>query len=204
MHLDHVIPAPVRRLRPTQMTVGYAEVLFKREHWRAMNREQRHAFIEDHSIPAVAGPDGRHFIVDHHHLCLALLEEGVADVRLALLADLSTLDPEEFWLVMDHRQWAHPYDDRGHRQPLDRIPKKLGKLADDPYRSLAAAVRMAGGYPKDQTPFAEFQWADFFRRRIAAGLLRRDPNAALSQSLSLAHSTEAMHLPGWTGVSLAS
>jgi hypothetical protein len=186
------------------MTVGYAEVLYKRAQWRAMAGHAQRAFIADHTVPAVTGPHGRSYIVDHHHLCLALLKEGVPAVRLGLQADFSNLDRDEFWLVMDHRQWAHPYDARGRRLQLDRIPKKLDELADDPYRSLAAAVRMAGGFPKDQTPFAEFQWADFFRRRVGASVLKRDPDSALARALALAHSREAMHLPGWAGSQAAS
>ena len=118
---------------------------------------------------------------------------------LAVQANLSALAKDEFWLVMDHRQWVHSYDAQGRREPFSAIPKGLKSLTDDPYRSLAAAVRMAGGFPKDQAPFAEFLWADFFRHRVPAAQLRSDPDSALSAALLLAHDTAAMHLPGWSG-----
>jgi hypothetical protein len=57
---------------------------------------------------------------------------------------------------------------------------------------------MAGGVPKEQTPFAEFLWADFFRRRISAKLLAKDPAAALAEALQMVHDKSAEHLPGWT------
>jgi hypothetical protein len=196
---EHIVEAPLDAIRPTQITVGYAEILFKRQQWHALDKTQRHTFIEEHPLPAVVGPKGKHYIVDHHHLGRALHDEGVEHVRLVVWADLSTLTKDEFWIVMDHRQWVHPYDARGRRQVFSDIPKTLTALTDDPYRSLAAAVRMAGGFPKEQTPFAEFQWADFFRRRVAAELLRTDPNAALAAALQLAHDKAAMHLPGWSG-----
>lgn len=201
MHTDRTHETPLGGLRPTQMTVGYAEVLLKRQQWRALNASARRDFLVEHPLPAVVGPKGRHYVVDHHHLGRALLEEGVANVWLVVWADLSALAKDEFWIVLDHRQWVHPYDEHGRRQSFSNIPKNLISLADDPYRSLAAAVRMAGGFPKEQTPFAEFLWADFFRRRVPAKLLRDAPDSALASALQLAHDQAAMHLPGWAGSS---
>lgn len=34
------------------------------------------------------------------------------------------------------------------------------------YRSLACIVRSTQGYIKNNAPFSEFRWADFFRRRV--------------------------------------
>lgn len=186
------------QLHPTQMTVGYAEVLLKRQQWRALDDAAKSNFIARNAMPAVIGPKGRYFIVDHHHLARALLEEGVAMVQATHLADLSALDKGEFWNVMDYRQWVHPYDSKGRKHPCSDLPKKVSGLANDSYRSLAAAVRMNGGFPKEQTPFAEFLWADFFRRRISAELLRENPGAALSEALPMAHDKSARHLPGWS------
>ena len=193
------VQAAVESLRPTQLTVGYSEVLLKRQQWRALAKDKRAVFIADHPLPAVIGPKGKHYIVDHHQLARALLDERVERARLVIWADLSTLLKDEFWPVMDHRQWVHSYDARGRRKPFNAIPKDLESLADDPYRSLAAAVRMAGGFPKAQTPFAEFLWADFFRRRVPAAQLRTDPDSALSAAMQIVHDKAAMHLPGWSG-----
>ena len=198
---ENTVEAALDSLRPTQMTVGYSEVLLKRQQWRALDKGKRAQFIAEHRLPAVAGPKGKHYIVDHHHLGRALLDEGVKTAHLVVLADYSQLAKDEFWLVMDHRQWVHSYDANGSRMPFGAIPKSLESLTDDPYRSLAAAVRMAGGFPKDQTPFAEFLWADFFRRRVAAALLRNDPDSALSAAMQFVHDKAAMHLPGWSGSS---
>lgn len=196
---ENMVEAALNSLRPTQMTVGYSEVLLKRQQWRALDKDQRTLFIRDHLLPAVVGPKGKHYLVDHHHLGRALLDEGVKSAQLVVWADFSALAKDEFWLVMEHRQWVHSYDARGRREPFSAIPKRLELLTDDPYRSLAAAVRMAGGFPKDQTPFAEFLWADFFRRRVPAAHLRSDPGSALSAAMQIAHDKAAMHLPGWSG-----
>lgn len=196
---QHLIKTELRRLRPTQITVGFAEVQEKRNLWTGMGKEERSHFLASHWFPAVKGPADNFYIVDHHHLGLALLEEGTETSFVVLLKDFSTLDKDEFWTVMDHHQWVHPYDAKGQRQPVAELPKTLRGLADDPYRSLAGEVRHAGGFPKDATPFAEFLWADFFRRRIKAAPLRRNPAEALQKALVLCHSPEAAHLPGWTG-----
>ena len=188
----------ISELHPTQMTIGYAEVLLKRQQWRALDAGAKKAFLAKHPMPAVLGRKGRHFIVDHHHLARALFEEEVTSVPVTILADLSALDKDEFWNVMDYRQWVHPYDAKGRKHPCRAVQKEVSELQNDSYRSLAAAVRMAGGVAKEQTPFAEFLWADFFRRRISAKLLKLDPDTALTDAFLLVHDNAARHLPGWT------
>ena len=44
---------------------------------------------------------------------LALIEEGVGRVWIAVQDDLSWLTPEVFWRVMEFRAWLHPFDDHG-------------------------------------------------------------------------------------------
>lgn len=200
---QHLIRASIDALRPTQMTVGYAEVQQKRQLWKGMKKAERDRFLSHHWFPAVEGPKNDLYIVDHHHLGRALLEEGVKDCQVVLLKNLDQLDRPEFWVVMDHHQWVHPYDAKGKRQDVSKLPNSLKGLVDDPYRSLAGEVRRAGGFPKDATPFAEFLWADFFRHRVPLKRLQADPAAALARALVLCHSPAAAHLPGWSGAAPA-
>jgi hypothetical protein len=193
------IETKLAKLRPTQMTLGYAEVAHKRKEWRKRGAKAAEQFLRGHRFPAIRGPKGRFYITDHHHLGRALQEEKVAAVTVAVLADLSHLDRHEFWLTMDYQQWAHPYDAKGRRRDFSSMPKNLKRMPDDPYRSLAAAVRREGDYPKGAAPFAEFLWADFFRRRIPPDLLRQDAKAALRRAKRIARTLEAAHLPGWPG-----
>jgi hypothetical protein len=194
------IEAKIKDLRPTQMAVGYEEVQLKRKEWEERTSKEAKHFLRDHRFPAIRGPGKHYYIIDHHHLGRALLEEKVEVARVAVLQDLSHLDPDEFWIVMDHHQWTHPYDQNGKRREFSDMPKKLKQLPDDPYRSLAAEVRRAGEYPKDTTPFSEFLWADFFRRRIRRAELLDDPQAALDRAKKLASKREAAHLPGWSSI----
>jgi hypothetical protein len=101
--------------------------------------------------------------------------------------------------VLDNRGWMHPFDAQGRRQDYGKIPKSLDGLVDDPYRSLAGELRRVGGFAKDTTPFSEFLWADFLRRRIARKAIKEDFAQALECALALAKSRDADYLPGWCG-----
>ena len=187
------------RLRPTQISVGYAEVELKARQWSKLSKKRLTAELQSHLFPAVIGPGGDYFIVDHHHLGIALIEQGLKDVFVAVLDDMSWLEPAVFWRTMEFRAWSHPYDARGQRRDYKDIPTSLMKLQNDPYRALAGLVRSQGGFAKDQAPFVEFLWADFFRPRVAARAINKDPLKAARAAVSLAQSSEARYLPGWSG-----
>lgn len=191
----------LKQLRPTQLSVGYAEVELKSRQWAQMGKKQRKAQIESHVFPAVLGPGGHYYIVDHHHLGVALLEQGIDEVFVAVLDEMTWLEPLVFWRTMEFRAWSHPYDHRGMRRDYRDMPQRLSQLEDDPYRSLAGLVRNAGGFAKDEAPFVEFLWADFFRPRVAVRVIKKDPRRATREGARLARSPEARYLPGWSGKS---
>jgi len=194
-----VTPIPISDLRPTQMTVGFREVAEKRKIWRERSGTKGAAYLGRHMIPVILGPKGRYYVTDHHHMARALHDEGVKDVLIDVIADLSTLDKDSFWVVMDCRGWCHPYDALGKRRDFADIPLSMDALVDDPFRSLAGELRRTGGYAKDITPFSEFLWADFLRRRIKRKAVEKDFNAATTAALKLAKSAAANYLPGWCG-----
>jgi hypothetical protein len=150
-------------------------------------------------IPVVLGPGDHPYVIDHHHLARALHEEGVKSIATTVVANLTRLEKDAFWIFLDNRGWMHPFDDRGRRRPHGEIPHSLCEMVDDPYRSLAGALRRAGGYAKDTTPFSEFLWADFLRPRLKRRLVNDDFARALREALKLARSHDADHLPGWCG-----
>jgi hypothetical protein len=189
-------------LRPTQITVGMREVLSKRKHWRETAKKDKKKggeFLGKHMIPAILGPKDRHYVIDHHHLARALHDEGVKDIAVTVVANLGALDRDAFWTVMDNRNWMHPFDADGRRRHYDDIPKSVRELVDDPFRSLAGELRRAGGFAKDTTPFSEFLWADFLRRRMKKKLIEDDFDRAIEKALQLAKSPDAGYLPGWCG-----
>lgn len=196
-----LLPVAITDLRPTQITVGMREVNAKRKAWRETSNKKGEKFLGKHMIPVILGPKGRHYVIDHHHLARALHEEGVKDVAVTTVANLSNLEINSFWFVMDNRNWMHPFDDQGRRREYRDIPKSVTEMVDDPFRSLAGELRRLGGFAKDTTPFSEFIWADFLRRRLKRKSVDKDFNGALDQALELAKSEDAGYLPGWCGPS---
>ena len=192
---------PIASMRPTQITVGMREVHEKRKRWRTHKGKKRAEFLGKHMIPVILGPKEHSYIVDHHHLARALFDEGVKDMLVIVMADLKAIEPEAFWVVLDHRGWMHPYDEDGQRRSFRAIPKSVSDLVDDPFRSLAGELRRAGGFSKETTPFSEFLWADFLRRRIERKAVEKDFAKAMEKALALAKSQEAHYLPGWCGPS---
>ncbi|WP_293945167.1 ParB-like protein [Sphingomonas sp.] len=191
-------PVPIASLRPTQITVGLREVERKRLQWRGEG-EHGGAYLGRHMIPVVLGPKRRPYVIDHHHLARALHDEGQSEVLTTVVADLHQLSLPAFWIFLDNRGWLHPFDTDGKRRDYSAIPKRIAKLVDDPFRSLAGAVREAGGYAKDVTPFSEFIWADYFRRRLKRPQLEAHYERAVAKALLLARAHEASFMPGWCG-----
>jgi hypothetical protein len=192
-------PVDIADLRPTQITVGMREVRAKQKGWRENKGKKGREFLGKHMIPVILGPGDRHYVIDHHHLARALHEEGVKNVLVTVVANLSMVDRDTFWTVLDNRSWMHPFDDKGRRRDYKDIPKSVRDLVDDPFRSLAGELRRAGGFAKDTTPFSEFLWADFLRRRIKRKLVEQDFDRAIITAMKFAKSQEAIFLPGWCG-----
>lgn len=190
---------PIRSLRPTQLTVGLIEVETKRNSWRKDNKKGE--FLGRHMIPVVIGPKDRPYVIDHHHLARALLDEGQEDVLIQAVAHLSALSQEHFWRFLDNDGLLHPFDEHGERRPYSEIPKSIARLKDDPFRSLAGAVRTAGGYAKETRPFVEFIWADYFRSSIKARDIRRHWNRTVEEAVAMARHHDAHFMPGWCGPS---
>lgn len=185
--------AQLKELRPTQLTVGMREVEDKRKRIRAAGPDAKHI------VPVILGPGKEPYVVDHHHYGLALIKEGYSAVLIMVMADLHRLDDETFWAFLDAKGWCHPYDAKGRRRDFDRIPRRLAELEDDPYRSLAGELRRAGGYSKETTPFSEFLWAQFLRKRIKKSAIEGEFEQAVAAALEIAKSRDADYLPGWCG-----
>lgn len=188
-------------VRPSQGAVGMREVATKTADVRRRSGkpDKLARFLVKEALPVVKGPDGALHLVDHHHLGRALWDLGRPSVHVEHIADLSALPQPAFWSEMDRRGWLHAFDADGRPVEPERLPHHLKDMADDVYRSLAGAVRDAGGYGKTQTPFAEFKWADFLRARIDRALVARDYGRAVNQAIDLARTPQAAALPGFAG-----
>jgi hypothetical protein len=97
---------------------------------------------------------------------------------------------------MNEQDWFHCFNGNGAPIPGPAwLPKSLLDLPDDPYRSLASAVRKKGGFAKVEGDpfFTEFRWANFFRERMNIG----DWSDSVSHASKLARSSAAGRLPGF-------
>jgi hypothetical protein len=189
--------APIISLCPTQLTVGFLEVDAKKKKLQALSPKDQADFLAAHPMPVVLGPGQRMYITDHHHLARAAYDLKISQACFEVEGDLSTLSQDIFWIHMDKESWVHPLDHNGVRHRYESIPKTLDKLVDDVYRSVAGFVRDAGGYDKTHTAFAEFIWADFFRRNIAVEDVLENFAGAVKQGQLLARSPIAKRIPGY-------
>ncbi len=192
-------PVDIDELRPTQMTIGVREIEARAAKIKTQSQEDGEKRVRKNVIPVVKGPKDRFYVIDHHHLCRALLLAGTKQVSVTVILNLARLDKDAFWVFMDNRGMVHPFDENGKRCNYEDIPKSIEDMTDDPFRSLAGALRRKGGYAKDTTPFSEFLWADFLRRRFNAKEVEKDFKATLEKAFQLSKSHDADHLPGWCG-----
>jgi hypothetical protein len=133
--------APTGDLHPTQITVGLREVAQKRLRWRSRIHKAGQEGAARIVAPVVHGQGGVLYLVDRHHLLRALEEEGVHEVLVRPLEDFTALRLDEFWRTLDVRGWCHPYDAEEQRRGFGEIPASVLALRDDPYRSMASALR---------------------------------------------------------------
>lgn len=194
---------PLAHLRPTQMAVGMRAVEAKRrkvERHAGRKRKMRR-FLEKRPIPVIAGPDDEFYMIDHHHLCLALWHNDVEEVLIRVVSDLSDMSKREFLNSMAALGWLHAYDARGQKICPTKLPPSIDKLRSDPYRDLAWSVREDGGFRKTGIPFIEFAWANFFRLNIPERLVKNDFARAHREALRLARSDAARNIPGYVAKS---
>lgn len=214
---NQLIEVELEKLRPTQLACGWQEVEAKE--WEILNlkRTKLEIFLKKNAIPVVAGPNGKMYLVDRHHMGLAILrladrwdwEEKNNENKnpynhcfVKVIADYSNenMSKNDFYKKLEADGMLHPFNEKGVRVDIHDIPVSLSDLRNDPYRALAGFTRKAGGYNKSPIPYSEFKWADYFRNRIPESLIKSNIQGALSIALDLAMNAEAKNLPGYTGL----
>ena len=199
--LGELLLVPIETLRPTQVSVGMRAVVSKRRKFesRASKRKRMEKIISSRPIPAVRGPGGELFMIDHHHFGLALWQAEVEHAYARVIEDISDLTLSAFWRRMEFEGRLYPYDEEGRRIKPSHLPTCLHALRHDPFRDLAWVVREAGGFRKSMIPYAEFAWANFFRTRIPAGTVERNHDSAVDRAMRLSRCRAAVDLPGFVG-----
>ena len=159
--------------------------------------------------PIVVGPGGAFYITDHHHLARALYDLGAAATYCKVVANLSETNPEAFWKHMQDSNEVYLKDAQGNVITRLDLPTSVKDLRNDPFRSLAGAVRESCGFGSDNKDvpdgnYLEFKWADYLRARWAQTSIEVDEidahfDRATQAALQLATQREAAGLPGYTG-----
>lgn len=186
--------AKILNLKPTQCAVGMDEVEFRVKEMSKMKPKQLHEYLRSHKIPVIRGPEGL-YLIDKHHLVRACWEMGLTHVPVVIKADLRNKKFARFWHEMHKNGWAYFKDQFG--KPIwnvEDLPRSVRSLADNPWRSLAWRVRIKGGFDKSPEPFAEFQWAEFFRKMFR--YIKKDD---IKHALLLCQTDMAKRLPGYKG-----
>ena len=221
----------VKDLSPTQFADCKAEIADGAARMRKKQKKdpgKLHDYLRVRPIPIVIRSK-KFYLVDHHHLVRALydVEHGSRGknicVYVKVLANANTLEDVYFWKTMHEQNFVYLFDQSGGgpQQPAT-LPAHIKDLKFDPYRSLAWIVREHHGYIKNNAPFSEFKWANFFRTRILLDQdilankdtfddfafavdergkleLTDDGQEVIEEALYLAASDEARGLPGFRG-----
>jgi hypothetical protein len=184
-------------IRPTQLTLGLAEVARRAAKITKMSADERDAYLQRKAIPYVVGPGQQLYIVDHHHLARALWSLDIQEVALGeQIADWSSMEIKPFWREMESKGYCWPIDADGNRRPYAAIPQHISELTDNVWRSLARRVR-GEAFEDLDTPFQEFMWGDYFRTFMSRRLIELQFDLAAELATKLAHLDEAQDLPGY-------
>lgn len=188
-------------LRPDQFVIGQRYVDAKSRLIGKMSKHEREKYLESRPIPAIRGFDGQSYMLDHHHLARAVAEAGYGHVYVRIIHDWSHegLSKSEFWDRMKREGFVYLRDENNRLRRVEDLYQNIEDLKDDPYRSLAGAVRDAGGFRKTKTPFTEFIWANYFRKKISRDVLKNHWKKALKIAHALAEAPDANDLPGYRG-----
>jgi hypothetical protein len=200
-------------LHPTQTSVGLAEVRIKAEKLKdEIQRRSQQEFLKyllkhNKEEPVIIGPGGIFYITDHHHLARALSDDGVSTTYCRIIDNIS--DAKDFWKQLKDSNEVYLKDQNGNVITPHDLPTSVKDLSDDPFRSLAGAVRESCGFEKNDKStsgedYLEFQWADYLRAHWAqTGIATKDINtnfdSASDAALHLAVQKDAASLPGYTG-----
>jgi hypothetical protein len=182
----------LRDLRPTQFGIGMVDVKQKRVEIAEGGKD----YLKESRAEIVVGPNGKYYLVDRHHTMRAAHMEGRTKVWAEVIDNLSHLSQGEFEEEMIQRKWVRLTDESGKKMKFSDLPRHVKDLKDDPYRSLAWLVRQSEAFSKSTKPFAEFEWADYFRDRIKIGSGAKGWDEAVKEGIRLATILETEHLPG--------
>jgi hypothetical protein len=196
----------LRTLRPLQGAVGMEEVRKKAKDIR--NGEKTRFDLAYDPIKIARDPI-RLYVTDHHHGARAWLEAGhtIGTCQIQYATELNEGYYGTIWRYLKDNKLVRLADQNGNPLSERYLPEKLQDLPDDPYRALAWRVRKKDGFCRalmtGNTEFAEFQWADWLRKRPEfknpPGPNEDWSKRKRDEAVALAKTSAAAGLPGYRG-----
>jgi len=168
----------IEKLHPTQPEVGQYQIEQKVKEFKALSDKKIEAVIEKKIVPVVIGPEGKLYLIDHHHNSLALLETGHPEVHVIVKENWSTLDLQSFWDKMNSNQYSFLKKADGTLlNPLSpAFPQTLRECGDNPYRSLVWILTEKGILKEGDIPYYEFYISDILKEKgleIPSGKMKK-------------------------------
>lgn len=189
----------IKDLHPTQAAVGFREVEKKAKKIQKKQDGKIDKYLRKEAVPVVLGLENKKYMIDGHHFLAAAYKQKIDKVYYEVVDDLSKSASEQaFWDKMIETKRVYL---KRNGQPIlpGDLPRDIGGMVDDPYRTFAAEVRDEGGFKKTATPFIEFMWADYFRDLIPLKMILENQKEAVKQALILSRDEKASQLPGYLG-----
>jgi hypothetical protein len=172
---------------------------------KVLNSQELSEWVESKPLRVIAVSDEELRVIDGHHMARILYLLGKQEAKVIVYYDeaLLELSEDEIWNLFRQNGWIHLRDrDRNSIHPHE-IPRFIGDLNDDPFRSLAWMLKKLKVFKKTGVSFQEFIWADFLHSEFAEQGLDFDFSTpkgyrdALKESVEIiARKPEVLELPG--------
>lgn len=193
--------AEVSKIHPTQFAVGKKEVEIKEMILQKIIKQDKlKKYLKANPGIVIVGPGKVMYLIDGHHHASSLHMGGIEDIYVEIVKDWSDDTPAQFWEKMQDKKFVYLYDEAGKKKPYTDLPVRIEDLRDDPYRTIAWLVRKAKAFENQKVPFQEFEYAEFLRSRMSVDFsTEKAADDSLQKALDLVTSSDASHLPGYTG-----
>tara|TARA_Y100001968_G_C19360877_1_gene719737 strand:+ start:503 stop:1159 length:657 start_codon:yes stop_codon:yes gene_type:complete len=199
---NKIFKIKVKHLRPTQICVGFSEVLARKKEFIKETEKERLEYLHSKPTPIVTDKNNNLWILDRHHRLRALIEiDNNAEAYGYIVSKLNTTDISTTLNYLLKQGWLYLYDSRGKGpQTTKSLPHNLLKMQDDPFRSLVWKLKKEGFIlPQPLIPYNEFEWSKWLRTRPLPPFNSKNLHPAVSIAQHLVCSKTASHLPGWAG-----
>jgi len=116
------VPCNASELRPTQPSVGLAEVQDRKAKLSGKSKKHQVEYFDKRRPVVVKGPNNGFYVVYHHHLVRMAMDMKVEKLSCDIVGDLSRLGEEQFWSTLNDKCWAYLKDEKGGEISYKTLP----------------------------------------------------------------------------------